>query len=84
MAFIMRTVRSQRWLFVWLFPALLALTLTAAAQEGGQDRPAPIILTEGQEKYPLGRHLELLQSGGHYAELWQAQQKQRDEKDHSY
>ncbi len=31
-----------------------------------------------------GRHLELLEHKGHYAELWQAQQKQRDAQDHSH
>ena len=43
-----------------------------------------IMVLQGGRIVEQGRHLELLESGGHYAELWQAQQKQRDEKDHSY
>ncbi len=31
-----------------------------------------------------GKHRELLEHNGHYAELWQAQQKQRDAQDHSH
>ncbi len=39
---------------------LLALPLAAVTQGGDRGRPAPVILTEGQEEYPLGLHLELL------------------------
>ncbi len=40
---------------------LLALPLTALAQGGDPGRPALVILTDRQDRYPLGRHLELLE-----------------------
>jgi signal transduction histidine kinase len=36
-------------------------TFVALAQNGDPALPAPVILTDGQERYPLGRHLEFLE-----------------------
>lgn len=36
----------------------------APAQEGGSTAPQPLVLTDGQERYPLGLHLELLEDPG--------------------
>ncbi len=42
-----------------------------------------LVLQDGQV-VEQGRHRELLEQNGHYAELWQAQQKQRDAQDHPH
>lgn len=42
-----------------------------------------LVLQDGQV-VEQGRHRELLEHNGHYAELWQAQQKQRDAQDHPH
>ena len=56
----LKTSCSRGWLLPWLVLALLALPLTAVAQGDAPARPAPVILTDSQDKYPLGLHLELL------------------------
>ncbi len=43
-----------------------------------------ILVLQGGQVVEQGRHRELLEQGGHYADLWQAQQKQRDAQDHPH
>jgi hypothetical protein len=56
----LRAVCRRRWLWLWITLALLALPLSALAQRGDIPRPDPVILTDQQEQYLLGLHLELL------------------------
>jgi ATP-binding cassette subfamily B protein len=43
-----------------------------------------ILVLQNGEVVEQGRHLELLERGQQYAELWKAQQKQRDAQDYSH
>jgi len=53
--------RRRYWLII--MPILLAIVLPVItlAQSGDTPRPAPVILTDAQDKYPMGLHLELLE-----------------------
>ena len=51
---------GRRWLWLLFAMALLALPVPILAQSGDDPRPGLVILTDGQEKYALGRHVELL------------------------
>ncbi len=42
----------------------LCLCGTALAQSGDLPTPEPVILTDEQEEYPLGLHLEILEDPG--------------------
>jgi signal transduction histidine kinase len=48
---------GRRWLWLLFAMALLVLPLTTLAQSGDT---APVVLTDQQDKYPLGLYLELL------------------------
>lgn len=50
-------------LFVFAF-CCLTLALHVHAQDGGERQLAPVVLTDRQDKYPLGRHLEILEDPG--------------------
>ena len=51
----------RRWLWLLIAMVVLTLPLTTLAQSGDNPRPAPVILTDQQDKYPLGLHLEILE-----------------------
>ena len=51
----------RRWLWLLMAMVVLTLPLTTLAQSGDNPRPAPVILTDQQDKYPLGLHLEILE-----------------------
>ena len=61
MTIMANAVLGRGWLWPLFALVLLALPLSTLAQDSNPPRPAPVVLTDSQSKYPLGLHLELLE-----------------------